>query len=57
MKNEIVNDKKEDEYRDKHGPSKEFVEKHRHYCKTCKDSVCCNKGKDIYAYCCGGPEE
>ena len=49
----IVNDKEEDKIRAETRPSKEFIEKHRHYCKTCKDSICCNKGKDQWAYCLG----
>lgn len=54
--NQIVNDKKLDEIKDKNPPSKSFIESHRHYCKTCNDRICCNKGKDRWAYCARGDE-
>ena len=54
--NEIVNNKKEDEIRAKNPPTKDFIESHKHYCKTCNDKVCCHKGKDRWAYCAGGDE-
>jgi len=54
--NQITNNKQEDKLRANTKPSKQFIENNKHYCGTCKDTVCCNKGKDKYAYCCGGPE-
>lgn len=51
---QIVNEKNIDEIKDKNPPSKSFIEAHHHYCKTCNDKICCNKGKDKWAYCAGG---
>lgn len=56
MNYQIVNEKNIDEIKDKNPPSKSFIEAHRHYCKNCNDKICCNKGKDKWAYCAGGEE-